>query len=61
MAAFCAQQFLNGYTLAKYKALICVKLMSSGSHDRRRDTVYDAMQDTAFFKDNVIRIRSNSA
>lgn len=33
MAAFCAQQYLNGFQLLKYKAILHVKLMCESPRD----------------------------
>ena len=60
LSALTAQQFLNNQYLAKYKALLSVKLLVE-SHGNRRTPMQDGLLDSALAKNSMVKIRSNSA
>lgn len=60
LAAVCAQQFLNNQYLAKYKALLSVKVLVENSGNRRT-SMQEGLMETNFAKSSMARVRPNSA
>ena len=60
LAAVCAQQFLNNQYLAKYKALLSVKLLVENTGNRRTP-LQDGLMESNFAKSSMVRVRPHSA